>query len=136
MTEDPQLTQSSNGKDMCKFSLAVKRKYTKENQADFISFIAFGSIAKYIAGYAKKGMLVGVGGSLQTFIKNGKEKAELPEKGFNIAVEDFEILSTKEEMKRYNNRDEMNNAPFQQRGAKVQEDNGDNPFDMDLDIPF
>lgn len=139
IVSDPQLIETSNGNQMCKFTLAVKRKFAStNNQADFINFVAWKSTAKYIAAYAKKGMLCGVSGELQTYTKNGTEKAERPEKGFNIIVEDFEILSTKEEMKRYYNKEEVESSPYQRKESqRIKEvvDDGMNPFDFSA-IPF
>lgn len=136
LTADATLTETSNGTQICRFSLAVKRDFTTKNEADFIDFVAFKQNADYISKCGKKGMLVYVEGRLQTFTKNGTEPAQKPEKGFNIAVDKFEILSTKEEMKRYNNREEVESVPQRKPKMQAYEDNEPTPFDSDLQIPF
>lgn len=143
VVSNPQLTETSNNTKVCRFALAVKRDFaTGNNQADFIDFCAFKTTADYIGKYVKKGMLCYVEGRLQTFTKNGNEPAQKPEKGFNIAVDKFDILSTKEEMKNYHNREQVENRPTQNRQKpKSEEDNsGYTPFDDNDDlstlIPF
>lgn len=134
---DPELKESANGVPMCRFSLAVKREFGDKNQADFPNLIAFKSNAKYISSYAKQGMLCRVRCSFQTFTKNGNEPAQKPENGYNFVVDKFEILSTKEEMKRYNNREEVESVPIQRKPKMQAQEDIDLPkFDDDTMIPF
>ena len=133
---DPELKETASGVAICRFSLAVKRDYTNKNEADFPNFVAFKSNAKYISSYAKKGMLCRVRASFQTFVKNGNDPAQKPENGYNFVVDKFEILSTKEEMKRYNNKEEVESVPQRKPKMQAYEDNEPTPFDSDTMIPF
>ncbi len=63
LTRDPELIYTSNGIAKTTFTLAVNRKYNKE-EADFIRIIAWRKLAELCANYTKKGMLVSVVGRL------------------------------------------------------------------------
>lgn len=68
LVRDPDFRKTTTGKSMCKFTMAMDREYKQEGQqdADFVTFVAFNQNADYIGTYAKKGYLVGVRGSLQS----------------------------------------------------------------------
>lgn len=141
---DPKVFESENGNKSCRFSLAVKRDFaTGNNQADFIDFIAYNQTANYIGNYAKKGMQVEIRASFRTFEKKGNEPATKPEKGYNFLVDKFEILSTKEEMKNYHNKEQIEDMPNrkQTQKPKLEEDNSGYKLFNDNDdlskfIPF
>lgn len=135
---DPELKETLNGVPMCRFSLAVKRDYTTKNEADYPNLIAYKQLAKYISSYGKQGMLCRVRCSYQTFDKTDNGNNTKAEKVHQFVVDKFEILSTKEEMKRYNNREEVESVPTQ-RKQKMQayDDNEPTPFDYsEQSIPF
>jgi single-strand DNA-binding protein len=52
----------------CKFTIAVDRRFTKgdEKQADFVSCIAWGNQAKFIANHFSKGRRIAVVGHIKT----------------------------------------------------------------------
>lgn len=69
LTKDVELryTQTSNIA-VAGFTLAINRKFVKENeerQADFINIVAWNKLAETSSKYLKKGMQVGVTGRLQ-----------------------------------------------------------------------
>jgi len=67
VTKDPEIRQAGST-NCCNFTLAVKRKFTKEGQpdADFINCVAWGQSANFLGNYIKKGYLLAVEGRLQT----------------------------------------------------------------------
>lgn len=135
LSQDPRASETSNGIVRSNFSVAIKRKYSTKNEADFIDCTAYKKIAEFVNKYAKKGMLVEIEGEIQTFTKD--DNLDFPaQKRTYVLVNSFEILSTKEEMKRYNNREEVESVP--QRKPKIQayEDNEHTPFDIESSIPF
>lgn len=80
-----------------RFSLAVNRKYTKEDgtrDADFISCVAWNKAAEIIKQYFKKGSLIGIVGRIQTgsYENDKKEKVYTTD----IIVEDFDFLEKKD----------------------------------------
>ena len=69
LTRDIDLRQTSTGKSMTYFTLAVNRGYKNEqgvNEADFIGCVAFGVQAENMARYLTQGSLIGVEGRIST----------------------------------------------------------------------
>lgn len=57
LTAEPQLRQTPQGVAVCKFTLAVNRPHLKneENEADFITVVAWRSKAEFVVNYLHKG---------------------------------------------------------------------------------
>lgn len=67
LTADPILKTTSNGKEVCRFSVAVDRSYTKgEKKSDFISVVAWDGGARLVCNYFKKGQLIAIEGPIRT----------------------------------------------------------------------
>lgn len=69
LTKDPELSETPNGIKVCRFGIAVQRKYGNEQgkkEADFFNVIAWRGLAESVAKYLEKGSKAGVSGSLQT----------------------------------------------------------------------
>lgn len=69
MTADVELKQTQSGLAVCSFTVAVNRKYTKDQQqqqADFINCIAWRQTAEFISKYFGKGSSICVTGAIQT----------------------------------------------------------------------
>ena len=76
LTKDPDVRKTQSGLSMATFTVACdrqKKKDDQESQADFIRCIAWRQSAEYMERYAKRGMIVGVDGRIQTgsYEKNG-----------------------------------------------------------------
>lgn len=56
--------QSSSGKSVCSFSIAVQRDYDRE-KVDWIDCVAWGELAGTMAKYVRKGAMIVVQGSTQ-----------------------------------------------------------------------
>lgn len=68
LTKDPDLRYTSgNNTAVVSFTLAVNRKYAKENQpqADFINIVAWNKTAEFCGKYFTRGMQVAIVGRLQ-----------------------------------------------------------------------
>lgn len=63
LTKEPAITNSTDGKTIARFTLAVDR--IKEG-ADFISCVAFGKTAEVIEKYVTKGVKIIISGRIQT----------------------------------------------------------------------
>jgi single-strand DNA-binding protein len=65
---DPELRTTNSGKDVCSFTIAVRKviKAQDGTDADFIRCKAWGQSATYMNDYMTKGRLVGVEGRLET----------------------------------------------------------------------
>lgn len=68
LTRDPELTQTTNGIVVCRFSIAVQREFTNsegERDADFFNIVAWRTTAENCNKYLKKGSKVAVMGAIQ-----------------------------------------------------------------------
>ena len=98
LTKDPELTKTANGISVCKFSVAVQRKYANsdgEKEVDFLNIVAWRGLADNCNKYLRKGNKCGVVGSIQTRSYNATDgtKKYLTE----IIAEEIEFLSPKTE---------------------------------------
>lgn len=100
LTRDPNIRYSQNESHTCvaRFTLAVNRKFrnkddSSQQDADFISCVAFGKTAEFIEKYAKKGMKFDVTGRIQTGSypdKNGQTVYTT-----DVVIEDIEFGESK-----------------------------------------
>lgn len=65
MTRDTELRYTTNGTAVCRFSLAVNRRFNRE-ETDFIDCVCWKGLAENVANYTGKGSLVAVHGSIVT----------------------------------------------------------------------
>lgn len=72
LTKDPEIRYSSNAENptaVARFTLAVQRKFKKQNDAadaDFIQCVSFGRTAEFLEKYGKKGIKFNVCGRIET----------------------------------------------------------------------
>lgn len=65
LTKDPEIKLISNDVKVCNFSLAVNRKFSKDDEVDFINCTAWRQTADFIHKYFAKGQEICINGSLQ-----------------------------------------------------------------------
>ncbi|MFJ7950360.1 single-stranded DNA-binding protein [Lysinibacillus sp. NPDC096418] len=76
LTKDPELKYTPNGIASCRFTVAVNRTFKGQNneqEADFISCVAWRKQAENLANFMKKGSLVGLEGRIQTGSYEGQD---------------------------------------------------------------
>ena len=69
LTRDPELTTTTNGVSICRFSVAVSRRYTNsegEREADFVNIVVWRNLAENCHKFLRKGSKAAIVGSLQT----------------------------------------------------------------------
>ena len=69
ITRDLELKYSASNVAVCRFSVAVDRRFAKqgeERQTDFISVVAFGKTAEFASKFFEKGRMINVVGYIQT----------------------------------------------------------------------
>ena len=98
LTKDPELTTTGSGISVCRFALAVERKFTNsdgEKEVDFLNIVAWRGLADNCNKYLRKGNKCGVVGSIQTRSYDAADgtKKYLTE----IIAEEIEFLSSKTE---------------------------------------
>ena len=64
LTRDPELRNTTTGKQVVNFGLAVDDRFNKEH-TNFFNISAWGSTADFVAKYLTKGRLIAVDGRLQ-----------------------------------------------------------------------
>lgn len=96
LTKDPDLKYTGNGTAVATFTLAVNRNFTNqsgEREADFISCVIWRKPAETLANYAKKGVLMGVTGRIQTrsYDNQQGQKVYVTE----VIADNFQLLESK-----------------------------------------
>ncbi|NLB52659.1 MAG: single-stranded DNA-binding protein [Syntrophomonadaceae bacterium] len=89
LTRDPELRYLQNGTAVASFTLAVDRKYNKE-ETDFIDIVAWRQLAEHCANYLSKGRLVAVEGRLQ--IRSYEDKEGQKRKSAQVVADDVRFL--------------------------------------------
>ena len=96
LTRDPELITTTNGVSLCRFSLAIQRRFAGqdgEREADFINIIVWRTQADNCYKYLKKGSKCGVVGSLQTRSYDATDGTK--RYSTEVVAEEVEFLSTK-----------------------------------------
>jgi len=66
LTKDPELTYvGDNNTPKCAFTVAVKRKFSKEGKTDFIPCVSWQKTAEFVKNYFSKGKEILVSGRLE-----------------------------------------------------------------------
>ena len=69
LTRDPELNTTTTGISVCKFSIAVQRRFVNsegEREADFINIVAWRGLGENCHKYLRKGSKAAVVGNIQT----------------------------------------------------------------------
>lgn len=97
LTKDPEVryTQGDNSKAIASFSVAVNRKFKRENEpeADFFNCTAFGNQAQFVEKYLKKGTKILLSGRVQNDNYTNKEGQKVY--SVKILVEEIEFAESK-----------------------------------------
>lgn len=126
LTRDPELTETSGGIAICRFSIAVTRAYSGgngERKTDFFNCTAWRGLGETVARYAHKGNKVAVEGSIE--LRNYEDSQGVKRTAVDIVASNVEFLTPKS-----NVTENGENSPT--KGNK----GGLEPFDDDGDIPF
>lgn len=96
LTKDSDLKYTGNGTAVATFTLAVNRNFTNqsgEREADFINCVIWRKPAETLANYAKKGVLIGVTGRIQTrsYDNQQGQKVYVTE----VIADNFQLLESK-----------------------------------------
>jgi len=92
LTKDPELSTTTNGISVCKFTIAVSRRFGN-NETDFLPVIAWRGQAENCSRFLKKGSKAAISGSIQTrtYDANDGSKRYITE----IVADEVQFLSTK-----------------------------------------
>jgi single-strand DNA-binding protein len=120
LTADPELKYTQSGKAYAKFSLAVSRRYNRE-ETDFVNIVCWEKKAELVSQYINKGSLVAVTGSLR--IRSYEDEKGAKKKITEVLADNIEFLEKKSE-----------NLEKSSQNAKVEKTNKDDISDDDF--PF
>lgn len=130
LTHDPQLSETNSGISVCKFSIAVNRRFSSqdgEQQTDFFNVTAWRGLGETVAKYCKKGSKVAVLGSVQ--IRNYEDREGAKRTAVDIVAQDVEFLTQRShDVDGHDN--EAVTPKKSNRKPQLQ------AFDDDSDIPF
>lgn len=102
LTADPELKQTADGTAVCRFSVAVNRKFT-DRKADFISCTAWAKTAEFISRYFRKGQMIMLSGELRTGSYQDRTHTDVTHYTTEVYVDSVEFTGSKNE----------NNSPAQ-----------------------
>ena len=96
LTKDPEITTTNNGVSVCRFTLAISRRFANaegERETDFINIVVWRTLADNCHKFLKKGSKTAVVGNLQTrsYDANDGTKRYITE----VVAEEVEFISTK-----------------------------------------
>jgi len=131
LTRDPELTETTGGVKICRFSIAVNRNYTGadgERKTDFFNIVAWRGLGETVARYTHKGTKVCVSGSIE--LRSYEDSQGVKRTGVDIVAQDVEFLSPKSSGGADDFDDAPAAAPARSQRPQLQ------PFDDDSDIPF
>jgi len=115
LTQSPELKYTPSNVAVCSFKIAVDRRF-KQDEADFISCVAWRQAAEFICKYFTKGKLINVVGRIETrsWEKDGQKRYAT-----EVLVEEVNFCGDKQK----------------QEGVPV-DDTGFIPVEDDPDLPF
>lgn len=96
LTRDPELSETASGVAVCRFAIAVNRRFASadaERQTDFFNITAWRGLAENVARFTKKGSKVAVTGSIQ--IRNYEDNQGQKRTAVDIVADEVEFLSSR-----------------------------------------
>lgn len=95
LVRDPEVRATQSGISVCNFTVAVNRRFKKENgeqETDFLNVIAWRQLAELCSKYLAKGRKVAVTGSIQTRTYEAKDGSKRT--AWDIVADEVEFLTT------------------------------------------
>lgn len=96
LTRDPEISTTSSGVSVCRFSVAISRRFTNaegERETDFVNIVAWRTLGENCYKYLKKGSKAAIIGSIQsrTFDAQDGTKRFVTE----VVADEVEFVGTK-----------------------------------------
>lgn len=90
LTADPELRYTPSGAPVANFTVAVDRKFSKNDETDFIPIVAWRRLAEICNEFLHKGKLVSIEGRLQT--RSYEDREGQRRKAFEVVADDMQML--------------------------------------------
>lgn len=130
LVADPQLRQTTTGKNVASFRIAVDRgrkDANGQNQADFFDIVAWDKSAEFVCRYFQKGSMIAVEGRLQS--RNYQDKNGSNRTAIEVVASNVSFAGNKEPAQSQNVANSAVSAP-------VAASNEYTPIEDDGDLPF
>ncbi len=98
LTADPELKQTQGGTSVCRFTVAVNRKFRNTDggyDADFISCTAWRQTAEFICKYFGKGQMICIEGTLRTSSYQDKNHSDITHYTTDVFVDSAKFCGSK-----------------------------------------
>lgn len=147
LTRDVELTYTSNGTAVGRFTVAIDRRFQNQNgerETDFINCVMWRKAAENLAQYTRKGSLVGIEGRIQTryYESPQGQRVYVTE----VVADNFSLLERKNEganelqpsnrVNGYPSQSKANTVPKQAKYSDPFVAAGDTVDISDEDLPF
>ncbi len=93
LTRDPDLRYTPQGTPVCKFSIAINRKFNDKDETTFLNIVTWSKLAENCAKYLNKGSKVAVVGEIRMNEWEAKDGGK--RKDYEINANQVQFLSTK-----------------------------------------
>ena len=113
LTKDPEVRYTQNNMPVANFSIAVSRRFTKENdtvKADFFNVIAWNKTGEFVSKYFKKGQQIAVVGRLQN--RNWDDQNGQKHYATDVVAEEVYFAGSKAENNTNNNTENAETTEF------------------------
>ena len=130
LVRDPEMRQTTTGKNVASFRVAVDRgskDANGQNQTDFFDVVAWNKTAEFVCKYFQKGSLIAIDGRLQS--RNYQDKSGNNRNSVEVVVSNVSFAGNKEPAQSQNVANSSVSAP-------VVANNEYTPIDDDCDLPF
>ena len=92
LVRDPELRSTASGKSVCSFTIAVNKRFAKENEtAQFFRINAWGKLGENCAKYLAKGRKVAAVGELEGRLFESKDGRQMI--SLDVTADEIEFLS-------------------------------------------
>lgn len=108
LTADPELRQTQNGTSVTSFTVAVDRRFQRE-QTDFINVVAWKQTAEFVEKYFKKGAMIALRGSIQQ--RNYEDKNGNKRTAFEVIADEVSFCGSKSDKPQTPNNDDFEEIP-------------------------
>ena len=96
LSNSPEIRHTANNQVVCRFTLAVTRRFKNQAgdyEADFINCVAFGKTAELIGNYVEKGQQLAVEGRIKTGSYTTQDASK--RYTFDVVVENITFINSR-----------------------------------------
>ena len=107
LVKEPEVRYSQNIEPsaVARYTLAVNRRFSKEQETDFINCIAFGKLGEFAEKYFKKGQLISIVGRLQ--VRSWNDQKGQKRWSTDVIIEEQYFAENKKSSENYSKNDNI-----------------------------